>query len=180
MAYSEEQKNRAFDIYFETGGNLSLTRKTLLKEGIKLHVQTLKAWSVEKNIHGKDWEERRDEIRKRSLVLSDRALAERQSKTIENLMDMEDYLISQLRKAKTGTSSDVANAYLKVITKRDEMLGIDMASQKAKEAVDRLITALKEHPVIGPVFEKHWPDILEYMRTLDKVKTVKKAKRKNG
>lgn len=180
MAYSIEQKDLAFDIYCQTGGNISLTKKQLLKEGIKIHLQTLKAWSVEKDLNNRDWEERREEIRKRSIVLSDRNLAERQSKTIENLMDMEDYLISQLKNAKTGTSSDIANAYLRVISKRDEMLGIDMASQKAKEAVDKLVTALKEHPVIGPIFEKHWPDILDYMRTLDKVKTVKKAKRRNG
>lgn len=176
-SYTLKDKERAFTAYVNSGGNLKLTQKELKSDGLNANMSTLLKWKNTLDPNGKNWDQRFEEIQKKAIVINDNRIVEQQVRTVQRLFDLEDFCIDSLKQAKLGNAAEMTNTYLRVITKRDEVLGIDTNSQKIKEAIGNLIGAIKLHPVLGPLFEKHWHEVEDIMQTQDRIKEVKKAKR---
>lgn len=159
-SYTEEHKIIAFAI-FRKHGELASTLKELRKDPrfTTLNKTTLTAWANEKDANGKTWKNRFIEIQKLSNNLLDLDLSRERNKTIQNIVQLKDYILNQTLNADVKTAEGGAKAYAVLTQALTELTGTDIKDEILRQMSEAIFSALATHPIVGPVVKEYWEEI---------------------
>jgi hypothetical protein len=159
-SYTNEHKIIAFSV-FQKHGELAATKKELRKDPRfpTINKSTLTKWANEKDANGKTWKERFQEISKISNEAIDFNLAREKKQTIENLVQLKEYIFTKTLNTEVKTAEGGAKAYAVLTQALIEVTGTDIKDEILKQMSEAIFSALATHPVVGPVIKEYWEEI---------------------
>lgn len=160
-SYTLEHRNIAFSIY-RKHGEINATLKELKKDPrfSGLNKSTLIAWANTPDANGKIWKDRLTEITKVSNDLMDLDLAKERTKTIQELVEMKDYIYKETLSTAVKTAEGGAKAYAILNESLMMLTGLDIKQEHLKQMSEAIFSALASHPVVGPMIKEYWEEIM--------------------